>query len=204
MTFELICFYAFALVGCAAALAVITVRNPVVSVLCLVLTFFSVACLWLLAQAEFLAVVLVLVYVGAVMVLFLFVVMMLNIDVVSTREGFVRFLPVGIIVAVTMLVEMLMLMGVRSMQVAPGADPAAAAGLFNIEWVGRTLFTRFLLPFEIAAVILTVGLIAAVTLASRRANNSKRQVPAEQSATKAADRVRLIKMDVVRKGGTTP
>src|SRR5690606_27880013 len=147
MSFELVCFYFFAGVAVLAALSVISVKNPVVAALCLVLTFFSMACIWLLAQAEFLAVALVLVYVGAVMVLFLFVVMMLDVDFVSVREGFVRFLPVGILVAAVMLVEMLMMIGVRTLQTPPSEDPAALAGMSNMDWLGHTLFRDFLLPF---------------------------------------------------------
>ena len=201
MTFELVCFYVFGAVAALAALGVIRVRNPVVAALCLVLTFFSMACLWLLAQAEFLAIALVLVYVGAVMVLFLFVVMMLDVDLVPLREGFVRFLPVGIGIAVIMLVEMLMLIGVRSLQMAPGVDPAAAVGKSNIEWLGESLFRDFLLPFEVAALILTVGLIAAVPLTLRHRTGVKTQNPARQVMVRREDRVRLVKMDAERKGG---
>ena len=204
MTFELVCFYFFGAVAALAALGVISVRNPVVAALCLVLTFFSMACLWLLAQAEFLAIALVLVYVGAVMVLFLFVVMMLDVDLVPLREGFVRFLPVGIGIAVIMLVEMLMLIGVRALQVAPGVDPAAAAGKSNIEWLGETLFRDFLLPFEVAALILTVGLIAAVPLTLRHRAGVKTQNPGRQVMVRREDRVRLVKMDAERKGGGAP
>jgi len=204
VTFELVCFYFFAAVSASAALGVISVKNPVVAALCLVLTFFSVACLWLLAQAEFLAVALVLVYVGAVMVLFLFVVMMLDIDLVPLREGFIRFLPVGIVVAVVMLVEMLMLIGVRAMQVAPGLDPAAAAGKSNIAWLGEVLFRDFLLPFEVAAVILTVGLVAAVPLTLRHRTGIKSQNPAKQVRVQREDRIRLIKMDAEKKREAAP
>ena len=204
MSFELVCFYFFAGVAVAAALSVISVKNPVVAALSLVLTFFSMACVWLLAQAEFLAVALVLVYVGAVMVLFLFVVMMLDVDFASVRQGFVRFLPVGIFVAVVMLVEMLMMIGVRSMQTRPSEDPAMLAGMSNMDWLGHSLFRDFLLPFEIAAVILTVGLIAAVTLTLRKRTGSKVQKPAMQVRVKREDRIRLVKMDAVKKGETTP
>jgi NADH-quinone oxidoreductase subunit J len=204
MSFELVCFYFFAGVAVAAALAVISVRNPVIAALCLVLTFFSMACVWLLAQAEFLAVALVLVYVGAVMVLFLFVVMMLDVDFASVREGFVRFLPVGIIVAALMLVEMLMMIGVRSLQTPVSEDPAVLAGMSNIDWLGRTLFRDFLLPFEIAALILTVGLIAAVTLTLRKRGGSKVQKPALQVQVRREDRIRLVKMDAVGKEEGTP
>jgi len=198
MSFELVCFYFFAGVAVLAALSVISVKNPVVAALCLVLTFFSMACIWLLAQAEFLAVALVLVYVGAVMVLFLFVVMMLDVDFVSVREGFVRFLPVGILVAAVMLVEMLMMIGVRTLQTPPSEDPAALAGMSNMDWLGHTLFRDFLLPFEIAALILTVGLIAAVTLTLRKRSGTKVQKPSLQVQVKREDRIRLIKMDAVR------
>ncbi|MES2313495.1 MAG: NADH-quinone oxidoreductase subunit J, partial [Pseudomonadota bacterium] len=160
--FQLICFYAFGFVTVAAALSVITLKNTVHAVLALVLTFFSAACLWMLIEAEFLALALIVVYVGAVMVLFLFVVMMLDIDQEKMREGFVKFLPVGLIVAAAMLAEMLGLIGVRAMHAqVMGANPAAVAGLSNTAWLGQALYTKFLLPFEIAALILTVGVVAA-------------------------------------------
>jgi NADH-quinone oxidoreductase subunit J len=204
MTFELVCFYFFGAVAAAAALSVISVKNPVVAALCLVLTFFSMACVWLLAQAEFLAVALVLVYVGAVMVLFLFVVMMLDVDFAPVREGFVRFLPVGVIVAVVMLAEMLMMIGVRTLQMPVNGDPAALAGMSNMGWLGRTLFRDFLLPFEVAALILTVGLIAAIPLTLRKRTGIKTQNPGRQVMVRREDRIRLVKMDAVKKGEATP
>ena len=204
MTFELVCFYFFGAVAAIAALAVISVKNPVVAALNLVLTFFSMACVWLLAQAEFLAVALVLVYVGAVMVLFLFVVMMLDVDFAPVREGFVRFLPVGIVVAVVMLAEMLMMIGVRTLQVPVSADPAALAGMSNMGWLGRTLFRDFLLPFEVAALILTVGLIAAIPLTLRKRTGIKTQNPGRQVMVRREDRIRLVKMDAIKKGEATP
>ena len=194
MSFQLICFYAFAAITVGAALAVISVRSPVHAALCLVLTFFSTACVWLLADAEFLAIALVLVYVGAVMVLFLFVVMMLDIDLVPLREGFVRAMPVGLIVAVVMLVEMLTLIGVRSMQIAPPADPAVAAGVSNTTWLANALFSQFLLPFEVAALILTVAIVAAIPLTLRRRVGVKTQDPAKQVMVTARDRIRIVKM----------
>ncbi|MGA8278045.1 MAG: NADH-quinone oxidoreductase subunit J [Rhodanobacteraceae bacterium] len=194
MTFELVCFYAFAAVTVAAALAVISVRNPVHAALFLVLTFFSTACVWLLADAEFLALALILVYVGAVMVLFLFVVMMLDIDLAPLREGFVRHVPIGIVVAALMLAEMLALIGVRAMRIAPPTDPAAAAGVSNTEWLANALFSQFLLPFEIAALILTVAIVAAIPLTLRHRAGTKRQNPARQVEVRAADRVRVVKM----------
>jgi NADH-quinone oxidoreductase subunit J len=204
MTFELLCFYFFGTVAVVAALSVISVKNSVVAALCLVLTFFSMACVWLLAQAEFLGVALALVYVGAVMVLFLFVVMMLDVDFAPLREGFVRFLPVGVLVAVVMLVEMLMMIGVRTLQTPPSEDPAMLAGMSNMEWLGHTLFREFVLPFEIAAVILTVGLIAAVTLNERKRSHTKLQNPARQVMVKREDRVRLVKMAAEKKGEVAP
>nr|WP_193568371.1 NADH-quinone oxidoreductase subunit J [Oleiagrimonas citrea] len=196
---QLICFYAFGAVAVASALMVITLRNSVHAVLSLVLTFFSVASIWLLAQAEFLAIALIVVYVGAVMVLFLFVVMMLDINLERMREGFIKYLPVGIIVAAVMLVEMLALIGVRAMHVMTmGPDPAAAAGMSNTAWLGQALYTRFLLPFEIAALILTVGLIAAVVLTLRHKPLTRRQNPGDQVRVSNRDRVRVVKMDAER------
>jgi NADH-quinone oxidoreductase subunit J len=190
----LVSFYLFGAITVLAALAVILVKNPVHAALCLVLTFFSTACTWLLADAEFLAIALVLVYVGAVMVLFLFVVMMLDIDLVPLREGFVRAMPVGLVVAAVMLVEMLTLIGVRSMQIAPPADPAAAAGVSNTTWLANALFSQFLLPFEVAALILTVAIVAAIPLTLRRRVGVKAQDPAKQVAVTARERIRIVKM----------
>ena len=188
-------FLLFAAIAVVSAGAVITVRSPVHAALCLVLTFFTVACTWIIAGAEFLGVALVLVYVGAVMVLFLFVVMMLDVDIAPLREGFVRYLPLGLLVAVVMLVEMLTLIGVKAQLAAGfGADPAEAQGLSNTEWLARTLFTDFMLPFETAAVILTIAVIAAVMLTLRRRTGVKHQNPAEQSRVRAQDRIRMVKM----------
>ena len=194
---ELIAFYLFAAMAVASALGVILLKNPVHAVLCLVLTFFSTACLFLLLQAEFLGVALVLVYVGAVMVLFLFVVMMLDINTVPLREGFARYLPAAAVVSGLMFVQMLVLLGVTTgkRDVAfPVADPAAAAGTSNLEWIGRALFSGYLLPFEIAAVLLTVAILAAVMLTLRRRPGARHQDPAKQSAVRKEDRVRVLKM----------
>ena len=203
-TIQTLLFYAFSAVLLLAAFRVITSRNPVHAVMYLVLAFFQAAAIWLLIKAEFLAVVLVLVYVGAVMVLFLFVVMMLDVDFSVVREGFVRFLPVGVLVAAVMLTEMLMMIGVRSVQAPPGEDPAVLAGMSNMEWLGHTLFREFVLPFEIAAVILTVGLIAAVTLNERKRSHTKLQNPARQVMVKREDRIRLVKMAAEKKGEVAP
>ena len=196
MDWVLISFYAFATVAVVAAGAVISVRNPVHAVLCLILTFFSVACTWLLVGAEFLGVALILVYVGAVMVLFLFVVMMLDIDVAALREGWVTFLPVGVVVAVAMLVQILVLIGVKGRTAAPFPDNAAAAAAdaSNTKWLAEHLFTGFILPFEFAAVILTVAVIAAVMLTLRKRTGIKTQNASEQSRVKAGDRLRMVSM----------
>ena len=163
--------------------------------LSLVLTFFSAACLWLLLQAEFLGVVLVLVYIGAVMVLFLFVVMMLDINTAPLREGFVRYLPLTGAVVVVMAAEMVMLIGSKRFEVGLSAtDPAAALGKTNIQWIGETLFSKYILPFETAAVILTVALVVAVMLTLRRREGTKHQDPSRQVAVRREDRVRLVKV----------
>ena len=193
MDFVQFAFFAFATVAVAAALAVIGARNPVHSALFLVLTFFSVACTWIIAGAEFLGVALILVYVGAVMVLFLFVVMMIDVDLAPLKEGYVRYLPVGIVVAVVMLAELLSLIGIMAFVQAPfSPDPVEAEGVSNTVWVARRLFTEFLLPFEVAAVILTVAIVAAVTLTLRRREGTKHQVPGEQIRTRPGDRLRLV------------
>ena len=203
MDFAQIAFFIFGGMALASALAVISVRNPVHAALFLVLTFFSVACTWLVAGAEFLGIALILVYVGAVMVLFLFVVMMLDVDVAPLREGFVRYLPVGLIVAVVMLVEMLTLIGVR-MQMTPFDTNAAPGDIPNTTWLARALFTDFMLPFEIAAVILTIAVIAAVMLTLRRREGARHQNPAEQARVRAGDRLRMVKMAAVRPAVAPP
>jgi NADH-quinone oxidoreductase subunit J len=202
MEYPLLAFYAFAAAAVMSAVAVISVRNPVQAALFLVLTFFTVACTWILAGAEFLGIALVLVYVGAVMVLFLFVVMMLDIDIARIREGYVRYLPVGLLVAVAMLVEMLVLIGIRARIAVPfGENVAMAANqgdVPNTTWLARALFTDFLLPFEVAAVILTIAVVAAVMLTLRRSVGTKHQDPAAQSRVRAGDRLRMVRMEAVR------
>ena len=188
---NLIFFYVFSTVLVIAALGVISVKNSVHAALLLVLCFFTTAALWLLMQAEFLAVALVLVYVGAVMVLFLFVVMMLDVKTEPMREGFIRYLPVGMLVALVMLAEMIALMGVKAMAIEPPADPGGAS---NTAWLGKALFTDYLLPFETAAVVLTVAVIAAIMLTLRHRPNTKYQNPARQVEVQARDRIRIVKM----------
>jgi NADH-quinone oxidoreductase subunit J len=189
-------FYAFSLVMIFAAVAVITVRNPIYAVLFLVLAFFSAAAIWLLLEAEFLAIILVVVYVGAVMVLFLFVVMMLDINLVPFKEGFIRYLPVAVLVAVAMAVELLMVLWSKGrfgaeMFPIPAPNPADYS---NTRELGELLYTNYLLPFEVAGVILLVAIIAAVALTLRTRSGIKTQNPSVQVRARRDESVRLVKM----------
>lgn len=191
-----ILFYAFSAVLAVAALGVITARNPVHAALFLVFAFFNSAILWLLMEAEFLAIVLVLVYVGAVMVLFLFVVMMLNVNVAQMREGFTRYAPLGIVIAVLVVVEIASVVWVRSLGGA-AAEPApslAVEGYSNTQALGELLYTRYLYPFELAAVLLLLAIVAAIVLTMRERAGMKAQNIAAQVAVRARDRVRIVKM----------
>ena len=201
MSFELIAFYAFAAVAALAALGVILVKNPVHAALSLVLTFFTSAMLWILLRAEFLGITLVLVYVGAVMVLFLFVVMMLDINVAPLREGFARYLPVGILVAAIMAAEMVAVLGSRHFGLDKFAAPPAVIEGSNTEALGRLLYTDYVYPFEIAAVILLVAIIAAIALTHRRREGVKTQDPSKQTMVRKADRLRVVKMPSDSKEG---
>ena len=200
MNVETIIFYFFAAVLVFAALRVITARNPVVAALHLVLAFFTAAAIWLLLRAEFLAIALVLVYVGAVMVLFLFVVMMLDINLERMREGFWSNLPLAITVGGLMVVEMIFVLGGRYFGLgtlpAPG-DPGA--GYSNTKELGRILYTEYAYPFELAAVILLVAIIAAIALTMRKRKDTKYQSPSEQIAVKREDRVRMVSMPSEKK-----
>ncbi len=192
MVFTDIIFFVFSAVIIFASVQVIISRNPVYSALYLVLAFFSSSAIWLLLEAEFLAIALILVYVGAVMVLFLFVVMMLDINLVPLREGFARYLPVGITVSTIIVVEMGMVLFSRFEDVP---EPIRhAEGYSNTEELGSVLYTVYVYPFEMAAVILLVAIIAAISLTLRRRPGTKHQDPAEQVAVKAKDRLRIVKM----------
>lgn len=195
MTFEQFVFYFFGAVLVFAAAMVVTVRNPVKASLFLVLAFFSAACLWMLLQAEFLAIALVLVYVGAVMVLFLFVVMMLDINLVALREGFGEYLPIGGLVALLMVVEMAIILGPRHFGLTEVPAPAAHGPHYdNTRVLGELLYTRYLYPFEIAAVVLLVAIIAAIALTLRHRPGTKYQDPSEQVQVRPQDRLRIVRM----------
>jgi len=206
MSFQLVVFYVLAALMLFAAVRVITSRNPVHSVLFLVLAFVSCSGLWLLLEAEFLAIVLVLVYVGAVMVLFLFVVMMLDINVQRLREGMFTYLPLGLTVALLMVLEMGLVLWARSSQLRDmPAPPPVGAEHSNTKELGRLLYTDYVYPFEVAAVILLVAIVAAIALTLRRRKTSKYQDPARQVLARRQDRVRLVRMPAVRDdaGGAT-
>ncbi|WP_089725557.1 NADH-quinone oxidoreductase subunit J [Candidatus Thiosymbion oneisti] len=196
MGFEKVLFYVFAGIAVIAAAMVITRRNPVHAVLYLVLTFVTSAMLWMLLEAEFLAIVLVLVYVGAVMVLFLFVVMMLDIDVAAMRAQFVRYLPLGLLIAVIMLVEIFLVLGPDTFGLEQFAKPEAQpVDYSNTSELGMVLYTVYMYPFEIAAVILLVAIVAAIRLTLRRRPDTKYQDPSQQvRVRKGPDRVRVVKV----------
>jgi len=190
-------FYIFSGILLFASFRVITARSPVYAALYLVLAFFNAACVWILLRAEFLAIVLVLVYVGAVMVLFLFVVMMLDIGTEELREGFWKHFPIAALVGVVIALEMAaVLMPGFNVREAPLAD-AAALKLGNTKLLGIEVYTHYLYPLQIAAVLLLVAIIAAIALTLRRRKDSKYQNPSDQVRVRAADRVRIVKMNPV-------
>ena len=196
MSFEKFLFYMFAGLMIWAAGMVITRKNPVHAVLFLVLAFFNAAGLWMLAEAEFLAIALVLVYVGAVMVLFLFVVMMLDINLAELRAGFVRSAPLAFVVAAILVAELIMVLGPANFGLDKYAAPVPKpADYNNTAELGLALFTQHIYAFEIAAVILLVGIVAAISLTLRRRPTTKYQDPGKQVTVKASDRLRVVKMD---------
>ena len=200
MNIEPIVFYILSTILLLAALRVITARNPVHAVLFLVLAFFTASGIWMLLRAEFLAIVLVLVYVGAVMVLFLFVVMMLDINLDRLREGFWSYLPLGAAVGVLMVVEMILVLGGKYFGLEHLPNPVdPGAGYSNTKELGRILYTGYVYPFELAAVILLVAIVAAVALTLRGRKDRKHQDPSQQIAVKRADRVRLVSMPSEKK-----
>lgn len=189
--FEAVVFYSFGGVLLVSGLLVITARNPVHGALFLVLSFFTAAALWLLLHAEFLAIALVVVYVGAVMVLFLFVVMMLDINLERVREGFWRNLPLALIVGGVMVWEMITILAFRIWGVEPKQIPANYS---NTKELGRVLYTDYAYAFEVAAVILLVAIIAAIALTLRKRKDTRHQDPAEQVRVRRSERVKLVSM----------
>ncbi|HEU4854811.1 NADH dehydrogenase subunit J [Nitrosospira multiformis] len=195
MSFADIIFYFFSAVLVASALGVITARNPVHSALLLVLAFFASAGLWLLLEAEFLAITLVLVYVGAVMVLFLFVVMMLDINLARLREGFWKWFPFGLLLGLLMSIEMAMVLTGKQFGADELPAPAArAADYSNTKELGRLIYTEYVYAFELAAVILLVAIVAAIALTLRQRSGSKSMDVAKQVAVKREDRIRIVSM----------
>ncbi len=195
-------FYTFSTVLVFAAAMVVTIRNPVKSALFLVLAFFSAACIWITLEAEFLAIVLVLVYVGAVMVLFLFVVMMLDIDLARLQAGFTRYLPLGSLIAVLLVIEIaLVLYG------SFGSDrfhnpPAHGVDYSNSKALGEQLYTQYVYAFEIAAFILLVAIIAAIALTMRKRPNTKYNTPGKQVQVRREDRLRIVPMKSEKPAGS--
>jgi len=200
MIFEAMLFYLFAAVMIGAALGVVFARNPVHSVMFLVLTFFNSAILWLMAEAEFLAIVLVLVYVGAVMVLFLFVIMMLEVNVEAVKRGLTRYAPLAIVIALIMVIELVQVIWLRSRDVPISSSFAAnPEGYDNTKALGAVLYTEHVYAFEIAAVILLLAIVAAITLTMRKRPGLKVQDIAKQVSVRAKDRIRIVKMDAEKK-----
>lgn len=196
MLIESIVFYAFAIALIGSALMVIFSRHPVRAILFLVMAFFSAAVLWMLLQAEFLSLVLIFVYVGAVMTLFLFVVMMLNIDLAPLREGFVRFLPLGIIVMAAIVSIMMLVLTPQHLGITGSAFPHHPANYSNVQELGTLLYTKYFYAFELASLILLVAIVSAISLAFfGRKPNTRTQKMAAQHEVHKADRLRIIKMN---------
>lgn len=203
MSIEKIIFYVFAALLIASATLVVTTRNSVRATLCLVLCFVSSAVLWMLLEAEFLAISLVLVYVGAVMVLFLFVVMMLDVDYAALKSGFVRFLPLALIVSGLVFAAIYAIVSSAHFGLDAYAEPVKhAADYSNIKELGRLIYTDYFYPFELAAVLLLLAIVAAISLTFRGSRERKVQKPEWQVAVKRSDRVQLVKMAAVKKVDT--
>jgi NADH-quinone oxidoreductase subunit J len=201
MTFQTGIFYAFAVLLIFAALRVVTIRNPVHAALWLVLSFFSAAGVWLLLQAEFLAIALVLVYVGAVMVLFLFVVMMLDVNFDKLRERFKSYIPVAATVGILVLAEMALVLIGRYLGDST-VPPPAGADYSNTKVLGAQIYTDYAYPFEIAAMILLVAIIAAIALTHRSRRATKHQNPAAQVRVRSSDRLRILDMPAEKRDGS--
>ena len=193
MEFRTFVFYFLAAILVFASLRVVTLRNPVHAALHLVLAFFSASGIWILLQAEFLAIALVLVYVGAVMVLFLFVVMLLDINLDRLREGFWSYLPIGLVIALLIVIEMSLVLLDYS-GALESAVPQTGADFSNVQAIGRLLFTQYVYPFELASVVLLVAIVAATALTLRGKRRSKSVSPSEQVFVKVKDRIRVVQM----------
>ncbi|CAE6486021.1 MAG TPA: NADH-quinone oxidoreductase subunit J [Nitrosomonas nitrosa] len=195
MIFQDFIFYTFSGILIMSALGVITLRNPVYAALLLVLAFFTSAGIWLLLEAEFLAITLVLVYVGAVMVLFLFVVMMLDINLERLREGFWKWFPFGALLAIVLAIQMSMVLMGKQFNLENMPVPAPhEAGYSNTKELGRLIYTEYVYAFELAAVILLVAMVAAIALTLRHRTDKKSPNPSKQIAVKRSDRIRIIPM----------
>ena len=207
MSFQAVVFYVLSAILLFSGVRVITAKNPVHAALFLVLAFFNAAAIWLLLQSEFLAIALVLVYVGAVMVLFLFVVMMLDINFEKLREGFWRNLPLAGTVAAIMVAEMTLILVSPDVGLSNVKEPAAlAADYSNVKDLGRQIYTTYLYPFELAAVLLLLAIVAAIALTMRKRKDNKWVDPAEQVKVRRNDRIRMVKMAAeprVVRGGET-
>ncbi|MBQ5460007.1 MAG: NADH-quinone oxidoreductase subunit J [Rhodocyclaceae bacterium] len=203
MEFKTLVFYFFSIILVLAALGVILARNPVYAVLSLVVAFIGASGVWMLLEAEFLAISLVLVYVGAVMVLFLFVVMMLDIDPARLREGFWRYLPLALLVGALLLGEMTLVLNGDWFQ-ALQAPAAASAEYSNTQALGRVLYTVYAYPFELASLVLLIAMIAAVSLTHRKREGVKRVDPAQQVKVKRNERLRVVSMPVEKEEETAP
>lgn len=200
MSTESILFYLFAAILVFASGMVISVRNPVKAALWLVLAFFTSACVWVLLEAEFLAITLVLVYVGAVMVLFLFVVMMLDINLAPLKEGFTRYLPIGLIIGILVVIEIAVMVGPErfGLEAMPAPVPHGE-DYSNTKELGRLLYVDYVYPFELAAVILVVAIVAAIAITLRTKRWTKYLQVEKQLEAKRSDRVRLVKMAAEKK-----
>lgn len=195
MDFQTLVFFFLSAILIVASLRVITARNPVHAALHLILAFFTCGGIWALLQAEFLAIAIILVYVGAVMVLFLFVVMMLDINMDRIRQGFWNYLPLGAILGLLLVLEMGLVLGSKYFQV-PAADAVLPAGISNTKSIGALMFSEYVYPFELASIVLLVGMIAAIVLTYRGPKKTKYTNPNQQVFIKAKDRIRVLQMPV--------
>ena len=195
MDFQTVVFFFLSAILIVASLRVITSRNPVHAALHLILAFFTCAGIWALLQAEFLAIALILVYVGAVMVLFLFVVMMLDINLDRVRQGFWNYLPLGAVLGILMVMEMGLVLGSKYFQI-PAADALVTSGVSNTKSIGALMFSEYVYPFELASIVLLVGMIAAIVLTHRGPKKTKYTNPSQQVFVKAKDRMRVLQMPV--------